>query len=106
MNNEKQRRGKEIFFAEKKNFLPSVGCESSYQARMNMNGSGAAFFQRQRQHQQQQQQNQIQDQQRYQRQQLNQHHHLLRNTTLKVGNKQCLQNCPEPQIIVWSYLQI
>ena len=73
-----------------------------------MNGSSAAFFQRQRQHQQhqQQQQNQIQDQQRYQRQQLNQHHHFLRNSTLKVGNKQCLQNCPEPQIIVWSYLQI
>ena len=44
MNNEKQRRGKEIFFAEKKNFLPSAGCESGYQARMNMNGSGAAFF--------------------------------------------------------------
>ena len=74
MNNEKQRRGKEIFFAEKKNFLPSAGCESGYQARMNMNGSGAAFFQRQRQHQQQQQQNQIQDQQRYQRQHLNHHH--------------------------------
>ena len=74
MNNEKQRRGKEIFFAEKKNFLPYVGCQSGYQARMNMNGSGAAFFERQRQHQQQQQ-NQIQDEQRYQRQHLNQHHH-------------------------------
>ena len=75
MNNEKQRRGKEIFFAEKKNFLPSAGCESGYQARINMNGSGAAFFQRQRQRQQkQQQQNQIQDQQRYQRQHLNHHH--------------------------------